>query len=405
VRLLAVTAEPPWPPVSGYRIRCWELLGRLADRFEVRLLCLAEDGRRSSGWEGRFASVRLVPRRHASATSLARSLVSSVPHHAALHDSPELRRALVEESRDCDAIVAHYLYFARALESLGGRRPALVLDQHNMDRDTWESHAEAAHGPSRWWLRRQAALIRRDEARHLPLFDAIFAVSEPDAARTRALAPSARVEVAPNGADCDAMRPGRGSESGRVLLFSGTSARRNVDGLAWFLRDCWPLVRANVPGATLVIAGRIGPGDLPHAVRRAPGLTFTGQRADLQFAFQGADAAIVPVRLGGGTKLKVFEALASGLPVVAVSASATGCCCGPEDGVLAEGDAPAYAAAASSLLLDDSLRKRLGAAGRRHAEQAHDWGHIAARVGDVIAEVAEARAGRPVQGTEPVLRA
>ena len=270
-----------------------------------------------------------------------------------------------------------------------------------MDRDTWESHASAARGPLRWWLARQAELVRRDERAFLPQFEAIFPVSGHDAARTREIAgPRVRVEVAPNGADVARITPVDRHREGRTILFTGTRARRNVDGLAWFLRECWPAIRAAAPQARLLVAGRIGPEDLPRDVRGEIGVTFTGQRDDLTFAFEAADLAIVPVRLGGGTKLKTFEALASGVPVVALSASATGSCCGESDGVLAASEPAAYAAAVSHLLRDDSYRLRLGEAGRRHAEQAHDWCRVAERIGDVIAEIAGAASGG-FQGRDP----
>lgn len=400
MRLLALVGEPPWPAHSGYRIRCWELLSRLAERFPTRLICLDErsdpPGDSGSpdrpGWESRFDAVRRVRRRRTGPLSLARSLVSSEPHHAWLHDGDELRRVLAEEAARCDVVVSHYLYFARALASLAPatsvKRPLLVLDQHNLDRDTWESHAGAAKGPLRWWLAAQAARVRRDEATYLPLFDAIFSVSERDAQRTREIAgETVRVEVAPNAADCARLHPVPREREGRTVLFTGTRARRNVDGLAWFIRHCWPLVCQQVPDARLLVAGRIDANDLPGRLGHEAGITFTGAQEDLRNAFADADVAIVPIRLGGGTKLKVFEALASGVPVVALSASTSGCCCGERDGLLVHDEPLAYAMAVSRLLRDGSRRLRLGEAARLHAEQAHDWVHVATRAGDVIDEL------------------
>ena len=403
MRLLALVSEAPWPPHSGYRIRAWEILTRLAERFETRLICLDRgDVRRDRSWESRFARVRHVSGGRVGPVLMARSLFTGAPHHALAHDGAELRRAIAEEAEGCDAVVAHYLYFARALSALGPSRPRLILDQHNLDRDTWESHAQAASGLARWWLMRQAELVRRDERRYLPMFDVIFSVSEPDAARTRAIAgPDVRVEVAGNGADCERLQPALVDREGTTVLFTGTRARRNVDGLSWFIRECWPRVRAAIPRATLLVAGDMSPNDLPDGLGHETGVTFTGALDDLAPALSAADVAIVPIRLGGGTKLKTFEALASGVPVVALSASATGSCCGEANGVLAEGDSPAYAAAVIRLLRDAPLRLRLGVAGRRHAERAHDWCRIAARVGDVVAEVSGASPGLPNgQGTE-----
>ncbi len=398
MKILALVAEPPHPAESGYRIRCWEILRRLAERHEVRVVTRSLEPVSDAAWHATFDSVREVRGRGASPASLARSIVSRVPHHAALFAGDEMERAILEAARGADVIYAHYLYFARVLQALGPDRPALVLDQHNVDHETWESHASVARGPLRWWLARQAELVRRDERAFLPMFSAVLSVSEADARITRAIAgPAVRVVVAPNGADCSRLRPQPPREGGSTLLLTATSARRNVDGLAWFLRGAWPLVRRAVPSARLLVAGSLDPGRLPAALRRETGVTFTGHQESLEGAFSAADVAIVPIRLGGGTKLKTFEALASGLPVVAISPSAPDSCCTPNDGVLAENEPAAYAQAVIRLLQDDDLRRRLGAAGRRHAEAAHDWNRVARLVETVLTVASE----RAVEGDGP----
>lgn len=372
MRILAVVSEPPWPPSSGYRIRCWELLSRLAARHEVHLVGFDRSG--PGEWAKRFASVSLVPRRAASARSIVASLASCVPHHAALHDTPALRRALAQRAGSCDVALAHYLYFARpVLETV---RLPVVLDQHNMDHETWESHAEAAAAPLSWWLRRQARLVRADERWALPRFARVACVSERDARACASL--GARAEVVANGADCSRVTPRTHEGKGTRVLFCGTSARRNVEGLSWFVRQAWPSVRARVKDAELRVAGTLGPKDLPRDVARAVGVSFSGPLDDMRPELSRADVAIVPVRLGGGTKLKAFEAMSAGLPVVAWPA-ATDDCCGERHGVACRGDATSYAEAVASWLLDGPLRQRLGAAAREHAEKSHDWPWLAER--------------------------
>lgn len=407
MRILALVAEPPWPAVNGYRIRCWELLRRLAVRHAVRLLVLDRSGRDAppsdgGDWRAVFESVRLVRGARTSPLSLFRSLAASAPHHALLHDGTALRAALAEESRGCDALYVHYLYFARALRSLGPDRPPCVLDQHNLDHETWASHAARARGPLRWWLLRQERLVRADERELLGSFDAILPVSEADARATRELAgPRPAIVVAPNGADCTTWRPSAGSAGGSTLIFSGTSARRNIDGLAWFLRDAWPLVRAELPSAQLVVAGSLDPRRLPRGLRGEAGVTFTGAEPDLRSRFSSADLAIVPVRAGGGTKLKTFEALACGLPVVASSEASRGLCCGEGEGVLVAPDAVTYAAAVVRLLRDPEQRRRLGARGRDHAERVHDWSRVADIVDGALGLAVEAGHRVRREGTEP----
>ena len=136
--------------------------------------------------------------------------------------------------------------------------------------------------------------------------------------------------------------------------------QRNVEGLAWFLRECWPRIRHEVPRARLLVAGSLDPARLPRRLRHETGVTFTGRREDLQFAFDEADVSVVPVRIGGGTKLKAFESLSAGLPVVARPEAVDGECCDDLHGVLVRSDAMSYAAAVVSLLASPDARCELG---------------------------------------------
>jgi glycosyltransferase involved in cell wall biosynthesis len=123
------------------------------------------------------------------------------------------------------------------------------------------------------------------------------------------------------------------------------------------------------------VAGSLLRDHLPRAARDAAGVTFSGPLDDLRPELERADVAIVPVRLGGGTKLKVFEALAAGLPVVAHPAAADDCC--PSHGVTCRSDAASYAEAIATLLEDPDLRRAQGASALAHAREAHDWDRLA----------------------------
>jgi len=395
MRILAVVAEPPHPPRSGYRIRCWEILSRLAAAHEVRLVTLSRDGAAPGGeWRERFASVASISGGGVGPRELAASLLTRRPHHELAHLPSDLHALLEREAAGCDVVYVHYLYFAAALPWDVAPRPAIVLDQHNLDRTTWWSHAAAASEPRAAWLRFQARAIERMERAWLPRFDAVLSVSEGDAATTREVVTQrTRVSVARNGADCARLRPAPFRETGATVLFSATSSRRNVDGLAHFLENAWPSVRARVPRAQLLVAGSLDPSRLPRRLRGDASVSFTGERDSIDDAFRAADLAIVPVRLGGGTKLKVFEALASGLPVVAHPSAVEEGCCTRDRGVLAEPQDVAQAAVMARLLEDVEERRKLAAAARQHAERVHDWVEIASVVEAELRHVADRHAG------------
>lgn len=397
LRVVAVTACPPHPPRSGYQIRCWQLLRRLAARHDVSLLALQrDDAPGGAEWERAFVRVRRLPGGRTTPLSLARSLVSATPHHVAIHATAPLRSALAEEAEGADAVVCHYLYFAPCLPprpSSGG--PAFVLDQHNLDREVWDTWAASAPWPwQRAWLARQARLVRAFEERRLRDFDAVIAVSERDARATRDILRDAatRVVVAENGVDLARFGPAP-SDAARAptVAFPGTDARRNVEGIAWFLRACWPAVRARVPDARLVIAGRFAPRALPDDLRAAPGLVFTGEVDDMGSVLREADVAIVPVRRGGGTKIKALEAMAAGLPVVLAHESAAGLDVTTGENALVSADPAAYVADVATLLLQPSRRRAIGLAARRFVEERHGWDSIALVAEEALARAVEER--------------
>lgn len=393
MRILAITAVPPEPARSGYQIRCLEILRRLAERHDVSLISgVRSTAKAASGPTFRLAGFRVTPLGRTTPWSLARSLVSDAPHHAGTHCTADLRRMVSDVVRGgIDVVYAHYLYFAPALPAAGTPgRPACVLDQHNVDHEVWDLLACAEANPvTRWFWARQAQLMRRFEARHLPAFDAVVSVSERDAEATRAVlgaGSGTRVVVAPNGVDLARIRPRsrREAQAPPTVVFTGTSARRNVEGVAWFLRACWPGIRACVPAARFVLAGAFDRAALPVDVRQAQGLEVTGPVQDVVPYLHAADVAVVPVRLGGGTKLKALEAMAVGLPVVATARSAAGL--EVRDGVdlLVRDEPVGYIEAVVTLLRDAGTAARLGTAARRHVEARHGWDDVTRTVENVL---------------------
>jgi glycosyltransferase involved in cell wall biosynthesis len=267
------------------------------------------------------------------------------------------------------------------------RTPILVFDDHNAEFDLQRSAASVDLASLVRWPRGiyslvQARRLRRREGLYAAAADVIVTVSDEDASLLRGIVPGLAPIVVPNGIDVASF----GSPvlaSAPTLLFAGKlDYRPNVDAAVWFTRNILPAVRAVVPDVRLVLAGR----DPAPAVRAlgSPGVEVTGYltEAEMRARLASAWVAVVPVRMGSGTRFKVLEAMAAGVPVVATTFGAAGS--GIIDGVhgrLAD-DAGSFAGAVIDLLGDRSERGRVAAAARGLAAVRHDWGIIVPRLVD-----------------------
>jgi glycosyltransferase involved in cell wall biosynthesis len=218
-------------------------------------------------------------------------------------------------------------------------------------------------------------------------FDATVVVSETERAAVLALAPDAQVEVVPNGVDTDANRVGLGEVERDTMVYAGAPTfGANLEAVRWFAAEVLPAVRATRPHARLVVTGRVDSLP-PESLPVASGLAYAGYLDDVRPAIASSWCSVVPLRRGGGTRLKVLESLALGTPVVSTTKGVEGLDLVPGEEVLVADTAEAFAATVIDLMRDPQRREALAIAGRRAVEERHDWRPIARRFTDVVAEM------------------
>lgn len=356
----------PLPDNNGGLQRSLAIPRRLADLGELVLFGFDDGNADHQGLRDLGIDVRSVPWNVTSRSVLSgivRTRSVSAARFWSAAAAETVRRAAAEKS--LDLLQVEYQQMVPLATDIAAKTS--VLDLHNVESALVESYAHARRGVAATGLRAEAAALRRMERRTIRRFDHVVVVSEqerkrlPDGARS--------VLVCPNGRDPSAVLP---PAPGPTVAFVATMGwRPNIDAALWLGRDIWPLVLAQVPEARLLLVGR---DPAPSVVALAgENLEVTGTVADVTPYLAQSRVVVAPLRAGGGTRLKIMEALDVGRPVVATSVG----CEGTEDlvgrGVVVADTAAGLADAIAGLLLDPARASALGRAGHDAVSADHTW--------------------------------
>ena len=385
MNILFLSTWFPYPPDNGSKLRVYHLLRSLAERHEVTLLSFAFATARPDApgelgdWCSEIQVVPVDPFQINQAGAL-RTFLS--PRPMASRPVPAMRQLVSDalRSRSYAAVIASTgMMIDYALQASPGT--VKVLEEHNsFTRWMQERYAEQANTAQRLRCWASWQKIRRYEARLFRRFDLVTMVSEQDQSVSRSL-PGYRgqVEVVPNGVDCTHNRPGLAQPRPNSLVFNGSlTYSANYDAIQWFLAQVWPRIRAKLPDATLAITGATTGVDLA-GLALGEQVQLTGFVEDVRIPVAEAAAAIAPIRQGGGTRLKILEAMALGTPVVATRKGAEGLEVTGGEHLLLADDPQQFAHRTIRLLSDHDLRRRLAANARRLVEQQYDWRQIGQR--------------------------
>ncbi len=376
--LLSVLSRPPHVSRDGLAIRNFHLLAALAEVFRVRALCLSDPERSYAGEWPAGLEVELVaqtPRTARRIAAAAGSLLAGGAYSERLYRSADLARSVARlaAAEKPKWVVAHAYHVAPS--ALASGAPAWI-DFHNLDSEIWDRTADTeSRRLVRSFARLQARRVARLERDLADGAAGISCVSSRDAQALRLLGVRHEPLVVPNGVDLERHARRQGPAAGETVLFVGDlSWPPNADGVRWFLREVWPRVRRLRPSARAEILGRSAPSDLARFAGKDVALLGEGGDARVQWA--QASVAVVPLRAGGGTRLKILEAAASGVPVVSTSIGAEGLDFSAEEIRLCDEAGP-FAEAVAALLGDAAVAARQADAARLRAEASYGWGPIA----------------------------
>lgn len=390
-----VDGDVSWPPTSGKRLRTLHLMLRLAARHRITYIARCHEGPDAAHRAEAFLREHgvepiilddPVPRKSGPAfyARLAFNLLSPLPYSAASHFSRKMCQAVAELAAR-ETVDLWQFEWAPYVGALRHPTTPRVLIAHNVDALIWQRYHEAERHPlRRWYVRGQWRKFERLERRVFSEVDRIVAVSPADAALVRDRFGIERVDVVDNGIDrayFEEVHPHGRPED--VLFLGSLEWRPNLDGLRLLLDEVFPAVRAAVPSARLSVVGRNPP---PWLVQRLAGLEWASLHAnvpDVRPHLAGAGVLAVPLRIGGGSRLKVLEALACGLPVVSTRVGAEGLCLRGGEHLDVVENVEDMAAALVKSIHDPERPRRQAAAGRELVRQRYDWGPLAGKLEEV----------------------
>ena len=405
-RVLVVSGYLPYPPTWGAGMRVYQLVRELAKCNEVTLLCQrAPDQSADAGdLADVCVEVRVVTRRPVTGlrrrARQASSLLSARPFLADAAVGPELQAAL-------DDCLAGRMYDLVQLESstLGLLRVPdgipVVIDEHNVESEVLlRAGTQERSALRRAFNRVEAAKTQHLELRTWQRSAGCAVPAQRDLVAVQSRAPALQVEVVPNAVDADVFRPHEGptTVSGASLLFVGLlHYRPNVDAARHLVLQVLPELRRRRPDVRLTVVGA-GP-EAELAWLRRHGVVATGLVPDVRVPMAEADCVVVPIAFGGGTRLKVLEALAMARPVVSTTVGAEGIDVRHEEHLLLADDDAAFVHQVCRVLEDPELARRLGRAGRDRVVDDYSWGAAALRLQALHERVLGVTTSREIQET------
>ncbi len=398
-----LTPTLPWPANTGGTLRTYYLLRGLAARHAVDLICFHYGARPALGPLATFcANIHTIAlgESYTRARQL-RNLFGRQPQAVSYFTTVRAQHqvtALLATPYDlvvCDEVMMA-AYLRRQSQSATSSR---LLIRPKIDHQHYQEMAVGRPwGITKFLDWREAQRLQRYEQRMLTYFQRVVVCSPEDSAITRTQSPTIAIEVIPNGADTDYYQPpalspvsaedSRSAPKPTILLLGTMHYYPNIDAVRYFFDEIYSTLRARYTNLQVLIVGHQPPPAI-RALGDQPGVTVTGSVSDVRPYLARSSLLAVPLRLGGGTRLKITEALAAGLPVVSTPIGAQGLAVKHETHLLLAEEPAAFCSAIQRLLDDPSLGCRLAEAGRKLVESQYSWQAL----GQHFANVCEATVG------------
>ncbi|NLN75565.1 MAG: glycosyltransferase [Armatimonadetes bacterium] len=388
MKILFLSAWFPYPPDNGARIRAYNLIKGLAQENEVYLISLLQEdsNEENSRYLDNICEVVSLHNSHWFKPGGIKSLLglfSSAPRSVVCtYDSRVTQAVLgaIDRIRP-DVLIVSSLGMAHYVP--GNLSVPSILDQHNCEYAVMKRAADKLpNGWNRWRAAAGWKKSARWEARMCKKFDVVTAVSEQDRQLMLQAAPNLlNLHILPNGVDTALYQPEQWSPEPKTLIYNGAlTYSANLDAIKYYITDIYPHLADT--GITLRVTGRHSGIDL-QGVEKCPGVELIGYVDDIRDVLKKSAACVVPLREGGGSRLKILEAMAAGVPVISTAMGSEGIEATPGTHIITADSPKDFALAIKRVLGDQSLARSLSSNARLFVEQRYDWSTISTRLYDI----------------------
>jgi sugar transferase (PEP-CTERM/EpsH1 system associated) len=397
MNVLFLSQIVPYPPHGGVLQRGFNLLRELGRHARIHLLAFVhpevlptaaareESRRKLLEFCDTVEYFDLWPKasRAHFAGALGAALCSADPFSVIAHRSQAFKDRVADHVRSSTVDLIHVDTIALAPFVPAGSGVPAVLTHHNIESVLLARRASVeSRQAAKWYLQREAAKLRAYEAAVSPAFDVNILMSPQDELTLLEMAPGVRTAVVPNGVDVDYFRPDRSAETPALIYTGGMNMFANRDAVLYFLKEIWPRITSENPTVRFYAVGQDPPRQLTALAAADPRIEVTGYVDDIRPFVRKAAVYVVPLRVGGGTRLKVLDAMASGKAIVSTAIGCEGIDARAGEHLVIADTPDTFARATLRLLASAEQRAVLGDAARRFVVGRYSWRTIADRLVD-----------------------
>lgn len=406
MKVLWLSHLVPYPPKGGVLQRSYYLLREMSKYHDVYLVAFIqkdllapmyasleqglEEARLQLGRFCRdvvFVDIPCDQRRHGKAALALKSLFTPTSYTVNWLQAPAMSRAVADqlEATAFDVVHADTISLAPYVEAIPTPK---ILDHHNIESHMMWRRAQLERNPvKKLYFFQEAWKLERYEKKACPKFDLNVTCSALDRDRlSQLIGGASRIREVPNGVDCDYFKPDRPGEGDNGIVFAGRlSAYTNRKAVLYIAEQIWPEIAARIPGVACDIVGASPPDALLRLAKTDSRFRVHGFVDDVRPYIDQAGIYVCPITDGGGTKLKILDALAMGKPIVAHPVACEGIDVTPNENVLYACSGSEFADHIERLIQDPGERRRLGINARRLAEERYSYQSIGMAFSDLAA--------------------
>lgn len=393
-KVLMLTPYLPYPPVSGGRMRTYSLVKRLSKDHDITLVCFGRPEEREFDLEPFREYCELIVIDRATSPGVAKAalmtLTSIKPITMRLYTSTEFKATISSllNKQSFDVIHIESFYMLQNIPS--DNTLPILLSEPAIEYMAWQRHAKVAEPfYQRPGIALEALKMRVYEPRTWKQVDVVGVMSDYDAEIIRKVTPQTKTALAPNGVDVEYFQPSNTPRDSATAMFMGDYKYfPNTDAAMYFIKEIMPLIRNKRPDFRLTLIGKDPTPELV-AISNDPnsGVTATGLVDDTRPYLTQSTLFVCPLRSGSGTRFKLLEALACGLPVISTSIGSEGLVSENSDHMILADTPQAFADAVLKILSEPETAEEIGQEGRKWVVENHAWEYSAGQIANVYQEL------------------